>query len=104
MPVTSVRRRLSKFLAKINISHGFIRQYLCRLAVGNDVSLVYDIGTMTDIECFAHVVVGNQDANAPVGQSLNLAFYVRDRDGVDSGKGFVQEDIFGIRGECPGNF
>ena len=104
MPVTSVRRRLSKFLAKINISHGFIRQYLCGLAVGNDMSLMHDIGTITDIKCFAHIVVGNQDANASVGQSLNLIFYVRNRDGVDSGKGFVQEDIFRVRGECPSNF
>ena len=67
--------------------------------MGEDAAVVHDVGAVADAEGFAHVVVGDQDANAAIFQVPNDALDVADRDRVDAGEGFVEQDVAGTCGQ-----
>jgi hypothetical protein len=57
------------------------------------------MGAMGDLQGVPHIVVGNEHADAPGGQSLDNAFELGDRDGVDARERLVQEQELGLDGE-----
>jgi hypothetical protein len=54
----------SEVLAEINPAHTFIIDYLGRLSSGKHFAGVDDGGAIADAQGFAHVVVGDQNADA----------------------------------------
>lgn len=72
--------------------------------MGDQMPLTDDISAFTNRQCFTHVVVSDQYAQAAVAQVLNDAFNVDNRDRVNPGKRFVEQNKFRIRSQCAGNF
>ena len=52
-----------------------------------------DIGAVNDFQCFAHIMVGDQHANATVLQMLDQITDFANRDGVNAGQRLIQQDI-----------
>ncbi len=66
--------------------------------------VIDDIGRFADIEGLTDIVVGDQHANALGFEVVDDLFDVAHRDRIDTGKGFVEQDELGCRGQCAGNF
>ena len=91
----------SEVFPKVYALHVFVLQDFCRRAVRDQVSLAHDIGAFTHGQRFADVMVGNQHAETAVTQMLNNAFDIDNGDGVNAGKGFIQQDKFRVGGRSP---
>ena len=50
------------------------------------MTFVHDVGVIADIECFFHVVVGDEYANISGGEISNFRLNVTYRNGIDAGK------------------
>ena len=59
-----------------------------------------DIGAVHDLEGFAHVVIGDQNADAPRLEVLHKVPDLAHGDGVDAREGFVQQHVAGVRGKA----
>src|SRR5262245_54483351 len=88
-----------EFLAKVKTSYIGIVDNLFRTALGQDLPGVDDIGAIGQAERFAHIVVGNQDADAAIGEVAHQVLNVADRDRIDTGKGFVEQHVIRARRE-----
>ena len=58
---------------------------------------------VADAERFAHVVVGDEHADAAVLEEPDDLLDVEDRDRVDAGEGLVEQDEGGVGRERPGD-
>src|SRR5437016_10149405 len=58
----------SEFLAKVKTAYIRIVNDLVRTALSQDFPGIDDIGAIGETERFAHIVVGDQDADAAVGE------------------------------------
>ena len=63
-----------------------------------------DIGAVNDFERFAHIMVGDQHADAAILQMLDQITNFADRDGVNAGQRFIQQDIGRVGRQRAGNF
>ena len=88
---------------EIDVAHLLVRQNLLGAAGGDDMSLADNVGLFTDVQGIAYVVIGDQYANSPVTEVGDDLLDVIDRDRVDAGKGFIQQDEIRLGGESPGN-
>ena len=84
---------------QINPPHLFIGRKPSRGPGLEDGASVHDVGTIGDAQCFAHVVIGDEHADAAIPQMKNDLLDVGDRDGIDAGKGLVQEQQLGTGDE-----
>jgi hypothetical protein len=73
------------------------------VASGNDLSVDEDVVAVGDVEGGVYVVIGDQDSDALLGESVNDVLKFFDGDGVNSGERFVEEDEVGFSGHCAGN-
>ena len=69
-----------------------VRDQIFRTAGEQDLAVIDDARPVDDIERLAHIMVGDQDANAAFPQLADQIAYVGDRQRIDTGKGLVQED------------
>src|SRR5699024_11775750 len=69
-PVAGIASQ-AEILAQINIPDFLIGQQGFTTAFGDDRTGAENIGAFTNTECFAHVVIGNQDADAALLQMAN---------------------------------
>lgn len=76
----------------------FVLQDFCWCIVGNKMVLVYDIGMFIDCQCFMDVMVGDQYVEFVIVQMFDNVFDVDNGNWVNVGKGFIQQDKFGISG------
>ena len=58
---------------------------------GQDMAAVDDIGAVDQSERFAHVVIGDQNADAATLEMAHEVLDVADRDRVDAGEGLVEQ-------------
>ena len=79
-------------LSKINFAHFFIINDFVWLAAGQHGAVADDVGAVANTECFAHIVIGDQHANAAILQKCDDFLNVHDRNRVDTGERFVEQD------------
>ena len=75
-----------------------------RRALGDDMALADDERCLTDVQGFAHVVVGNEYADAALLQVADDVLDITDRDRVDAGERLIEENELGFHGQGPGDF
>src|ERR1700685_1962590 len=69
-----------------------------------DAAVVNDVGAIGHGERFAHVVIGDQHADAAGPQATDNFLQVENGDGIDAGKWFVEEDEGWIDAQAARNF
>ena len=62
-----------------------------------------DVGSVTNVEGIADVVVGNEHADAALGQITDFVFDVCHRNRVDAREGLVEQHEARLHRERPGN-
>src|SRR5687768_2411802 len=88
-----------EILPQVDLAHVGICKDLVRGSGGQHGALVDDVRAAANPECFPHVMVRDQHADASVGEVAGDALDVVHRERVDARKGLVEEDEGGIRGE-----
>ena len=63
-----------------------------------------DVGMIANAQRLAHVVVGDQNANAARLEVTNDALNLNNGNRINAGKGFVQQDKPWLCGQRPRNF
>ena len=91
--VGAVYRR--ELFAEVDLAHLRVVGELGGVAGAQDLAVVDDIGPVRDLQCFPHVVVGDQDADAHRLQVPMMPWMSSDRDRVDPRERLVEEDIPG---------
>src|SRR6185369_17288353 len=86
-----------EFLAKVKTAYIRIVDNFFRTALGQDLPGIDDIGAVGQPQRFAHIVVGDQDADTAVGEVADQVLDVADRDRIDAGKGFVEQHVVRTR-------
>src|SRR5690606_30912234 len=82
-----------ELLAEIEPAHVGIADDVVRRAFGQYLAGIDDIGAVGQPQRFAHVVVGDQDADAAVGQMAHQVLDVADGDRVDAGERLVEQHV-----------
>ena len=93
-----------KVLSKVGFAHFCVAEDMFCRAFGNNMAFTDNIGMLADIQCFTHIVVGDQHTNTFVPQVADNTFDVIDRDGVNPGKGLIQQNKLWVCSQCPSNF
>src|SRR5665647_3225503 len=88
-------RLKAEFLAKVKTAYIRVIDDFIRTALGQDLTGIDDIGTVGQSERFPHIVVGDQHADAAIGEMAHKILNVADRDRIDAGKGFVEQHVVG---------
>ena len=94
----------AEVLAKVDAPHHFIADDFVGSAALEDSAIVQNIGTIDNFECFPHVMVGDQNADSPRLQIVDKVADFADGNRINPGKGLVQQQIFGIRGQTACDF
>src|SRR5258705_12194515 len=89
----------AEVLPEIHLSDGLIIDDLLGLPEGEHRALVDDVGVVADAERLAHVVVGDEDADAALLEEADDLLDVEHRDRVDAGERLVEQDEARVRGE-----
>ncbi len=82
----------SEFVSQVDPSGGLAGDNLLRAAGFNDLSVIENIGPVTDLKRFAYVVVGYQDPDTALFQMADNVFDIDDGQGIDAGKRLIQQD------------
>ena len=93
----------SEVVAQINLADAIICQDGFGIAFGYDLSFTDYVCFLTNVEGFANVMVGEQDADLFVAQVLDDFLDIADRDWVHTCEWFIQQYELGIGCECSGN-
>src|SRR5207244_8966134 len=96
------RNLQGELFAEIDFSGYWIAGDLAGRARHEDLSVVQDIGAIGDREGFTYVVIGDQDADAPVAQASDDLLDIDDRDEVDAGERLVERQVLRARDRGPG--
>src|SRR2546428_843388 len=89
----SARNLEGELLAEVDFSGYRIAGDLAARARHENLALVQDVGAIGDRERLTHVVVGDQDADAPVAQAPDDLLDVADGDGVDARERLVEQQV-----------
>src|SRR5207302_10726469 len=92
-----------EFLAKVKAANIRVVDDLVRVAFRQDLPGIDNIGAIGQAQRFSHIVVGDQDADAAIGEMADEVLNVADRDRVDAGEGFVEQHIIGAGGQRAGD-
>ena len=90
-------------LAQVHPAHFGVVHDLGGRALGQHAPVADDEGVVANAQRLAHVVVGDQHANAARLQKTDDALDLDDGNRVDTGKGLVQQDEARLRGQGAGN-
>src|ERR1700738_3071079 len=85
----------SEFLAKVKTAHIRIVNDFLRTALGQDLTGIDDIGAVGQSERFPHIVVGDEHADAAIGEMADEILNVAHRDRIDAGERFVEQHVIG---------
>ena len=69
----------------------------------DDLAFADDVGPVRDLERVAHVVVGNEYADAFPGEAGYGRLQVGHRNWVDARERLIQQEDLRFRDQCPGN-
>ena len=93
--------------------HAFAEIVLPRLVIGEDLvgrSVAEDLPAANHVAAvgylqrLAHLVIGNQNGNAPLAELANNLLDATDGDRIDAGKRFVEENDLRIGNQAAGDF
>src|SRR5438067_12576101 len=87
-------------LSEIHLSDGFIINNLARCAGGEHPALADDVGAVAYSQRFAHVVIGDQNADAALLQEADDLLDVEYSDRIHPRKRLIEEDESRARGQC----
>ena len=73
-------------------------------AVGEDFAFVNNVAAIDDLEGFADLMVGDEDADTALLEGEDHLLDIGDGDGVNAGEGFVHEEEFRLGNEGAGDF
>src|SRR6201995_4373190 len=74
-------------LTDLRVGKNLIRRTLCQHG-----PLTYYVGTAANSQRFAHIMVGDEHADALIRQVFDYPLDICDREGVDAGEGLVEQD------------
>src|SRR3989449_6625904 len=89
----SARNLEGELLAEVDFPGYRFAGDLAGRARHENLALVQDVGAIGDRERLTHVVVGDQDADAPVAQAPDDLLDVADGDGVDARERLVEQQV-----------
>src|SRR3546814_1858365 len=87
----------AKPFAQVNAADVLVGNDLVRGAFHQHHAVMDDVGTVDDLKGLAHVVVGDQNADATVLQVGDQVADIADGDRVNAGQRLVQQDEAGVR-------
>ena len=90
-------------LAKVDPPHVLVLNDRGRLAAGQHVPLADDAGAVADTQRLAHIVIGDEYADAAVAQEGDDGLDVDDGDRVDAGEGLVEQHEARLGGQRTGD-
>jgi hypothetical protein len=93
----------AEILAEIDAAHALVGDDLARAPLRQHAAGMDDVGAVDEAERLAHVVVGDQHADAAAGQVLHEVLDVAHRDRVDAGEGLVEQHEGGLARQRPGD-
>jgi len=103
--LTATKKGLeAEFLAKVKTPDIRIADDLVRAAFGQNLSGIDNIGAIGEPERLADIVIGDQNADAAIGEMPNQILDIADGDRIDAGKGFVEQHVIGTGGQRAGDF
>jgi hypothetical protein len=91
-------------LSQIDLPYCFIINDFLRLAVRQHRSLVDDVGPVADAQRFAHVVIGDEHADAALFEKSDDFLNLQHRNRIDTCERFVEQDEARVRRERSRNF
>src|SRR5262245_27153937 len=80
-----------ELVAEIDAPHVLVVDDLRGSAVGQHHAVMNDVGAADQIERLAHIVIGDQHADATLREMANQRANVVDRDRIDAGEGLVEQ-------------
>ena len=89
--------------AQIDPAHIGVVDDLGRRAFGQHPAIIDDVGVVTNAQGFAHIVVGDQHANAPVFQEADDPLDLDHGDRVNASKGLVEQNKTRLGRQRPRN-
>src|SRR6185436_14417442 len=89
---------------KVKAAYIRIINDLLRTALGQNFPGIDDIGAVGQAERLAHIVVGDQNADAATGQVADEVLDVAHRDRIDAGEGLVEQHVVRARRQRPRDF
>ncbi len=92
---------MRKFFAQIELAHLGVVHDVIAPALHQDLAGIDDIGAIGQGEGLAHIVVGDQNADAPAGQPPHQLLDFHDRLGIDARERLVEQHVIRPRGERP---
>ena len=102
-PLTQ-RSRYTEIVAQVDTAHIFIFHHIIGRAWHQHLAIVQDIGAVNDFQCFPHVMVRDQNSDAPFPEIGHQVPDITHRDRIDPGKRFVQQQVFRICRQASGDF
>ena len=94
----------TEIVAKVNAAHIVVLHHIVRGSRHQYLAIVQDIGTVDDFQRFAHVVVGNQNADSAFLKVGDKVTNITDADRVDACKGFIQKKVLGVSRQASCDF
>src|SRR5471032_1321935 len=91
-------------MAQVDFLDQFVGQDSGRIAFGDQLSIIDDIGSFADVQGLADVVVGDQYTDALGLEVMDDLFDIANGNRVDPGKGFIEQDEFRRGGQGAGDF
>src|SRR5262245_14959449 len=82
-PCNSETSHQGEALSQIHAADFGVAAQFLRGSGAEDATLIDDVRTIRDRECFAHIVVGDQDSDAAGLEIENYFLQVQNSDGVD---------------------
>src|SRR5271155_3068298 len=92
-----------EILTQVHLTDLRVGKNLIRRTGREHRPLTDDVRPAADSQGLADIMIGNEDADALVGQVLDYPLDIGDREGVDTGERLIQEDESGVRGQGPGD-
>ena len=88
-----------KSLAEVNPAHTLMRDDVPGGALHHHLAVMHDVGAVDDLKRFAHIVLGDEHADAAILEVLDQVADFGDGDRVDAGQRLVQQDVGGVGGQ-----
>src|SRR5580704_15262367 len=92
-----------EILAQVHLTNLGVGKNLIRRSGSEHHALADDVGAAADTQGLADIMIGNQHADALVGQVLDYSLDIGNGQGVHAGKWLVQEDEPGVRRQRAGD-
>ena len=71
--------------------------------MGKNLACMDDVGAIDQAKRLAHIVVGNQDANASLREVTHKLLNIGDRNRIDAGERLIEQHVTGPACQGPGN-